>query len=61
MANVSSPRGAIECKVVLLGKENVGKTCIMERFVYERYLADQTESQSVSPFEKKLEISFQLC
>jgi Ras-related protein Rab-24 len=36
----------IDVKVVLLGREWVGKSCLMERFLYGKYQAD---SLAVSP------------
>lgn len=33
---------SVDCKVVLLGQTNTGKTCLMERYVHDRFLTKTT-------------------
>ncbi|KAL3864009.1 hypothetical protein ACJMK2_005721 [Sinanodonta woodiana] len=33
---------SVDCKVVLLGATNTGKTCLMERYIHDRFLAKTT-------------------
>ncbi|KAK3597735.1 hypothetical protein CHS0354_006087 [Potamilus streckersoni] len=33
---------SVDCKVVLLGQTNTGKTCFMERYIHDRFLAKTT-------------------
>ena len=43
----------ITCKVVLVGDSGVGKTCIIQRYVNDKY-SDDTESTSASTYTYKI-------
>mgnify|MGYP002626302266 CR=1 FL=1 len=43
----------ITCKVVLVGDSGVGKTCIIQRYVNDKY-SDNTESTSASTYTYKI-------
>ena len=40
--------GKVDAKVVLLGKSYVGKTCLVERYLKDRFLGDAVPYQNVS-------------
>ena len=40
----------VDAKVVMLGKESVGKTSLVERYVHHRFLVGPYQNVSVSSF-----------
>ena len=49
------------CKVVLLGESGVGKTCIIERFINDKYEEDGISTIAASFVEKTLKFENEAC